>query len=444
MPILRVLRKACAAAILVGLLLWASGCSTEPELPKGNSRTFVIGAIVPLSGSGAIRGRSIKQGLELGVADANAAGGINGQTIVLGLVDDQSDLTAGAVALEKWRDLEVPVLLIADNDLAVYKAADLTDYPQLIAFLSDYVAAVSLTPKNGVRIYLNGDQEGRAVEGYLAAAGVNKTAILFASGLIGQSNAKYMEFLVHGDYITTYKDSYTPTENDYHMLAGAMGRLDADSIVLIGYGPEYANILDAFAFTKWKGYVLGYLGQGTLAGLANQTGLAANLLYPVPDYVINPLGTPAAQAFAQKYRAAYGKDPDLFAAYAYDNIRAIAASANHAASLQPQKIRSGFLDLKTYAGIAGTYTITPDGDTQMPLELVNGNGQIAPPPPKPTAAPQMTHVSVPSAGVGATLTQEYFNSFAAPAPGNTTAAPSGNTTAPAPGPTAAPAPATSQ
>ncbi|MGA2051695.1 MAG: ABC transporter substrate-binding protein [Opitutales bacterium] len=438
MPALRVLGQATLAAFLLGLLLWAQGCSTEPELPKGNSRTFVVGAVLPLSGPNAVQGRSMQRGLQLGVADVNAAGGINGHPVVLGIVDTQGDLTNGAVALEKWRDLDVPVILIGDTDLVTYRAENVADYPQLIGFLSDYVAAVSLAPKNSFRVYLNGDQEGRLIEGYLAAAGVNKTAILYASGLIGQSNAKYMEFLIHGDYITTYKDAYTPTEVDYTMLATAMGRLDADSMVLVGYGPEYANILTAFSLTKWTGLVLGYLGQGSLEGLGNQTGLAANLLYPVPAYVVNPLSNSVQQTFAQKFRAAYGKDPDLFAAYAYDNIRVIAASAARSASLQPDKIREGFLALKSYPGIAGTYTIMPDGDTEMPLQLVNGNGQTAPPPPKlPPPSTTLTHITAPANGLGPSLTEIYFKSLPAPAPantttsGNTTTAPAGNTTAPA-------------
>ena len=418
-------------------LLLAAGCSSTPALPKGNSQTLAVGAVLPLSGPNAVLGQSLKQGLTLAVADVNAAGGVNGKPVSLGILDSQSDSTEGAKALQTWRERAVPILFVAENPLVMEQAENLADYPQLVAFLCDYVAVPNLTPKNGVRIYLNGDQEGRAIEGYLAAAGVNKVAILHAGNLGGQSNAKYLEFLLHGDYISTYKDGYTPTERDFRPLVDAMDRLDTDGVVLIGFGPEYANILAAFGFSGWKGLVLAYLGQGSLAGLGHQTGLAATTLYPVPAYVLNPRGTPEGQAFADKYRALYGQDPVLPAAYAYDNLRALAAGAARAASLQPQKIREGFLALKSYPGAAGTYTIMPDGDTEMPLQLVTGDGQPAPPPPKPTKAAAMSNLPMPAGGLGSHLIDTLATP---PPPANTTVAPAPANTTTAP----LPAPATSQ
>lgn len=421
----RAFRKSLPPAFTGLVLLLAIGCSSAPELPKGNSSSLAVGAVLPLSGPDALLGQSLKQGLFLATADINAAGGVNGQPIALGIIDSQSDSTEGAKALQTFRDRNVAILLVAENPLVMEQAEYLADYPQLVAFLCDFVAVPNLTPKNGVRIYLNGDQEGRAIEAYLAAAGVNKVAILHAANLGGESHAKYLEFLLQGDFISTYKDGYTPTERNFHPLVDAMGRLDTDALVLIGFGPEYPTIANTFALDGWKGLVLAYLGQGSLNGLGNQTGLAANTLYPVPAYVLNPRATPAGQAFADKYRALYGQDPDLPAAYAYDNLRVLAAGATRAASNQPQKIREGYLALKTYPGAAGTYAIMPDGDTQMPLQLVNGDGQPAPPPPKPTQAPAMSHIPMPAGGLGSQLT----DSLAPPPP---TGKASGNTTAPAP------------
>jgi branched-chain amino acid transport system substrate-binding protein len=414
------------AHALAGFAWWlAAGCASTPDLPKGNPHSLAIGAVLPLSGPNALLGQSLKHGLELGVADINASGGVNGQNLTLGVIDSQSDLTDGALALQTWREREVPIILVGDNNLAIDQADNLADYSQLIGFLCNYVAVPSLTPKNGVRVYLNGDQEARAIEGYIAAAGVNKAAILYVSNNSGLSNAKYLEFLINGDYITPYKDGYTATERDFRILADAMRRLDAGALILVGYGPEYASILAAFDFDNWKGLTFGYMGQGSLAGLGNQPGLAAATLYPVPAFAVNPRGTPAGQAFVDKYRAIYGQDPDLPAAYAYDNIHVLAIGATQAASLQPLKIRAGFIALKSYTGAAGTYAIRPDGDTEMPLQLVTGNGQPAPPPPKPTEAPAMSNVPMPAAGFSTNLMDQLT---APPAAGNITLKPSGNTT----------------
>jgi branched-chain amino acid transport system substrate-binding protein len=450
----RALRLLLAFVSTAGLLLAVGGCASAPALPKGNTQSLAIGAILPLSGPNALVGKSMKQGLELAVADVNASGGINGKPISLGIIDSQGDLAEGAKAIQLWRERNVPVLLIGDTSLAIHEAEDLADYPVLVGFLTDYVAVPSLAPKNGVRIFLNGDQESRTIEAYLTAAGVNKVAILCAGTDIGASNGKYAEFLIHGDYISTYRDSYTPTDRNYLPLVKAMSAMKADALVLAGYGPEYSSIAAAFELEHWQGLVLGYMGQFTLDGLGNSTGLAASILYPVPAYIVNPSGTDNGKNFVKEYHDIWGRDPDLPTAYAYDNIRALAASAAQAHSLDPQKIRAGFLSLKSYAGVAGNYSIMPDGDTEMPLHLVTGNGQPAPPPPKPTQAPAISNVARPVGGMGSNLTELYYestrtdlrdvpagplttapaNARPAPAgqsyttPANTT--PSGNTTAP--------------
>ena len=103
----------------------------------------------------------------------------------------------------------------------------------------------------------------------------------------------------------------------------------------------------------------------------------------------NPRSTDASRTFADKYHAQYGEDPGLPAAYAYDNIHALAAAAAQAASSDPQKIRDGFIALRNYVGAAGRYDIKDDGDTEMPLRLWRANGQPAPEPSKsaPVLAP---------------------------------------------------------
>ena len=62
------------------------------------------------------------------------------------------------------RDHGEAVILVGDSSLAIAQAPQLANYPQLIGFLCDYVSVPKLTPANGIRMYLNGDQEARAME----------------------------------------------------------------------------------------------------------------------------------------------------------------------------------------------------------------------------------------------------------------------------------------
>jgi ABC-type branched-subunit amino acid transport system substrate-binding protein len=109
--------------------------------------------------------------------------------------------------------------------------------------------------------------------------------------------------------------------------------------------------------------------------------------YPLPEFATNPRATEAGHAFADQYLAKYGEDPGLPAAYAYDNIRILAAAAAQASSSDPAKIRASFIALGSYVGAVGRYEIKDDGDTEMPLRLWRAGGQPAPEVHAPTPAP---------------------------------------------------------
>src|SRR6186713_472281 len=79
---------AIAAAVVVG----ASGASAQIK----------VGVAGPLTGPNAAFGAQLKNGAEQGVADINAAGGINGQKIELSFGDDVSDPKQGVSVANKF------------------------------------------------------------------------------------------------------------------------------------------------------------------------------------------------------------------------------------------------------------------------------------------------------------------------------------------------------
>ena len=353
--------------------------STETEfvpsvkLPPKDPHAFSIGLVLPTDASHQAVAKSLRQGLELAVAEENAAGGINGQPIQLDLVD------SSPAALGALRDHGEAVILVGDASLAIAQATQLADYPQLVGFLCDYVSVPKLTPKNGVRIYLNGDQEARAIESYLEAAEVDHVTIVHTNDLLGESHQQYMLYLISANHsVVTAAEAYTPGERDFALLAKAVYHSGNEVLIMAGNGLEYPSILTAFDAAGWTGIVLGYAGNSGLAPLTSVGRLEQTAAYPLPEFAINPRATEAGRAFADKYLAKYGEDPGLAAAYAYDNIYVLAAAATQAASNDPKKIRDSFIALHNYTGAAGRYDIKDDGDTEMPLRLWRAGGQPAP------------------------------------------------------------------
>ncbi len=367
--------------------------NVAPALPARDPHAFAIGAVLPLKGPQARAGLAMQRGLQLAVAQVNASGGINGQPIQLDIVDDQGDTARGGEALSAFDERGANVLLVGDGPLATGAAEKLANFPMVIGFMCDYVAALKQAPKNGLRIYLNGDQEGRLIVSYIEEAGLDRVAIVNQSDLLSTSQTQYLQYLFSGNHsIFSTAESFSAGEKNFALLGQAMLRVNTGAMVLIGQGQEYGGIFSAFESAGWNGVPFGYADNGEISALPTQGRLAAAAAYPLPDFAVNPRSTEAGRAFADDFHAKFGADPELPAAYAYDNIRALTAAAKQAGSTEPDKIRAAFIALGTYTGAAGGYDIKADGDTEMPLRLLHADGQPVPPPNKAQALPTSTQI----------------------------------------------------
>ena len=84
------------------------------------------------------------------------------------------------------------------------------------------------------------------------------------------------------------------------------------------------------------------------------------------------------QAFVTKFKAKYGKEPDQFAAQAYDCLHILADAIDRAGAAEPDKVREALLTAK-HAGVMGPFTFTPGRDpasTEGVVVLVMQGGRF--------------------------------------------------------------------
>ena len=90
---------------------------------------------------------------------------------------------------------------------------------------------------------------------------------------------------------------------------------------------------------------------------------------------------PANQAFVAAFRAKYNRDPDQFAAQAYDTLFILAAAIAHAGNADPARIRNGLLRTD-YAGVMGPFRFDArrnpaSAEGVVVLEMHGGTFRIA-------------------------------------------------------------------
>jgi branched-chain amino acid transport system substrate-binding protein len=79
------------------LLLVGSVAATFAEM-RSAAAEILVGFAGPLTGEMELAGEQMQKGVELAVAELNAAGGVLGQKVALTLVDDHCDAEQAAAA----------------------------------------------------------------------------------------------------------------------------------------------------------------------------------------------------------------------------------------------------------------------------------------------------------------------------------------------------------
>ena len=92
---------------------------------------------------------------------------------------------------------------------------------------------------------------------------------------------------------------------------------------------------------------------------------------------ISTADTPGNQAFVQNYRAAYGIEPDVWAAQSYATVYILAEAIADAQSADPNAIRNALANTTDFDTILGKFSFNAVGDAVYdPVVLIVKNGQF--------------------------------------------------------------------
>jgi branched-chain amino acid transport system substrate-binding protein len=326
----------------------------------------VIGVAGPMSGELAPLGQQMRDGAAAAVADINAAGGVNGQKLVLQAGDDGCNArTADAVA----------------NDLAAKGAVMVVGHLCLkasIAGAAVYAAdgIVEISPGTT----FPGFTDNRAGPGIFRLAGRDDAEGTFAGNMIaarfsGRNVAVVDDATAYGKALgdaaaaaldaagrrIALRDAYTPGAKDYATLVSRIAAAGVEVLFLGGSNPEAAIIARALkarglAVTIVSGDALLTPDYLSLAGDAVNGTLVA--------YPADPRRLPSAAAAVATFRAK-GIDPAGYTLPSYAAVQAWAAAATAAASTGFDKV-SAALQGGPFATVIGNVAFDSRGDRTAP------------------------------------------------------------------------------
>ncbi len=368
---------AAAAAISAGAALPAWAQASGP---------VQVGAIEILSGPNAAYGTAIRAGLELALDEVNAKGVLGGRKINLIIEDSAGNKDQAINAARKLigRDKVVAIIgpTLSNEMFAVGPVAN----ERKIPIIGTSTTAVGITGI-GPYVFRTSLPESDVIPVTLARAkahGVKTIALMYANDdAFSKSGFDTMKAAAEKAGLNIVAiESFGSKDTDFSAQLTKVKSLKPDAIGISALVEPVSGVL-------LQARQLGF-GKETLfvGGNGSNSPKLGEIAGPAADGLIvgSPwfLGKddPVNQAFVTKFKAKYGKEPDQFAAQAYDCMGILADAIDRAGAAEPEKIREALMTTK-YNGVMGPFTFTPGRDPAsaegvVVLEMQGGKFGVAP------------------------------------------------------------------
>lgn len=325
-------------SLTLGLSL-LTGCSTSRG---GSNDTIKVGVIGPLTGSASTYGQSVKNGVELLQNEVNTTGGIDGKQIEFIFEDDQADPNSAIQAFNKLvnNDKVVSILGAVTSGSALAIAPNSTT--QKIPLITPTGTEPTITEKGGAYTFRGcfvDSFQGEILAKYAKENLESKTAAVLYNG--GSDYSKGIaasfkaDFEAAGGTVTEYL-SYNDGDTDFNAQLTNIKSSNPDVLLL----PDYYTVVGLIAKqVKDNGITSTLLGGDgwdseelySIGGDAVNGALYINHYYSADtDEVV--------KSFVDSFKTKYGKDPDAFAALAYDTAKILLSAIKESGDYSPEKI----------------------------------------------------------------------------------------------------------
>ncbi|MCP3710740.1 ABC transporter substrate-binding protein [Paraburkholderia sp. CNPSo 3274] len=354
----------------------ASACALLAHTPAAFADTLPVGVELPLTGSMARAGNAQLEGIRLAADLFNNGSGKH--KVALTVVDDEAQPAKAVSAVEKLASEGVLAITGGYGSNSVSPASEAADKAGIVYITSGAVDS-AMTSRGLKHFFRIGPASGysKAVVGQLNAMGVKSVSILASTkqATTDLSNEVSTQLRAQGVAVTVH--AFDPAMTDFKPLVNKVRLQDKPEVLLmIAYENDYIGILRAAKVLRPQ--LKAVMGAWSIvtpkmttdySDLVNNVIGCAMLPYPA-DF-----GTADGRAFVQAYQAAYHKEPDYLAEFAYVQSRLLfdaMARAADAGTLKQDGIAAE-LRAKPHDTLIGKVSFAPNGDNPA---FLNNMAQI--------------------------------------------------------------------
>lgn len=355
----------------------ASKGSENNDKSGGETVEAKVGVISWLTGSGASYGEAITNGLKLANEELTDKGEVKIDLVIEDSAGAQDQALSAAQKLMNNENVSAIIGPTLSTEMNVVgPEADMNGIP----ILGTSTTADGI-PQIGEYVFRDSIPESVAIPASVKKAvdeyGAKKVALIYGNDdVFTKSGYDTMKKTVEDmglEVVTT--ETFQIGQSDYKAQLTKIKNLKPDLVLASALYNEGAVILDQ---ARKMGIDVPFVGGNGFNSpeIINIAGDAANGLIVATPWFAGKENE-KVQNFVKKYNEEYGKDPDQFAAQAYDGLYLMAEAIKTAGSDDPDAIRDGLAGIKDFEGVLGTMSFDEDGDIVMePTVLIIEDGKF--------------------------------------------------------------------
>ena len=329
----------------------------------GGSKTIKLGAVLPLSGSAAVYGQSIRKGVDLAQEDLRK--NPSAPRIEIVVADSGSDPAQAAKELGRLLDAGAVAAIGGVTSAEALKMVEVADDENRVLLSpSASLPQLSGISSNFFRIFPSDFSEGTVMARYAFDNLRLRTGVVLAKQEAyakGIQSVMDEEFERKGGKILETVE-FPASGGDFGALADRVVVVKPDFVYIAAYAAETSKLIRDLRARQYPGLILTTSAFAT-ASIIQETGEAAEGTYFTQTSfdTEGPRVTEHVKAFVDSFRAKYGTLPDLYAAQGYDAVMVLADAIEKGGG-NPTGFWKGMRAVHELKGVTGTLQFDEKGD----------------------------------------------------------------------------------
>ncbi|TEX50424.1 MAG: hypothetical protein B7C55_10535 [Actinomycetales bacterium mxb001] len=356
-----------APALMVGSFTVASPAGGAPA---GSVDPIVIAVEAPLTGSQSSNGKDMLRGVKLAVAQQNARGGVLGRPVQIVRIDDRADADYALASVDK---------AVAARAIAIigpYNSS--VGVINLSAYLEAGIVPLRMTSATategfGATTQPMVSQTSPVEIPYLASIAKNRVVMLVDPSSYTTTVANQTGKGLEKRGIDVVQIMLDPTASSYDDAVAEALALDPDVVYSSTYYPEGTKIAQALAAANTTAKCFMNLANVDNAFVSEVgVGIAQSCTY---SGVPAAGQFPGAETYVAQYKAAFGKQPDVWGSFTYDSALLLFDAMERAGTTRFAQLTAAVLATKGLKGATGTISINPESGNrrQAPMFILTVN-----------------------------------------------------------------------